>query len=188
MSLIVSTPAATPTVSENVAVLSDVTTIELINAAEPPETVNSVAAVSWVQSVFVPVAVIDGTVPVRPLGGESVNEAFATAIVVVRVPSEIMQDPAVLTVVTTRVTEIVELIVCETFWTPDPFTVNVWATQLVPIPFRVSVMCPEWLAGITDGVTDMEAPAGALKAMAPMPGPAPGHEFPAASAGEVSLE
>ena len=68
-------PVPMPTVKVNVAAVLLVTEIELMLAPVPPDTEKRVEAVSSVQTVFVPVAVIVGVLPVPPLVGEIVKLA-----------------------------------------------------------------------------------------------------------------
>jgi hypothetical protein len=82
LSVIVSVPVAEPTVSTTVAEVSEMTVGVPRLAPVPPVKLNSVLGVSWVQTVFVPVSVRVGVVPVAPDVGEIASVAVATTIVV----------------------------------------------------------------------------------------------------------
>ncbi len=158
-SVIVSVPAADPSTRLNVAAVLLVTEgVPDIEAPVPPETEKSVDALSDDQSVFVPVAVTVVVWPVLLVVGLIVKLAAFTVSDELTRPSTVMVNvPVPAPVVTVRVAAVpllwvhvpsVTIVVPVTeFWTVtvEPLV------QLVPVPVRVSVMLPEWLAGMAAG-------------------------------------
>src|SRR5271165_7618073 len=129
-------------------------------APVPPETENRVEAVSNVQSVFVPVAVIVGVVPVPPppLVGEIVKLAVSTVRAGETTPSTVIVNvPVPAPVVTVRVAAVPLLCVQLPFVTVVVPVTLFWTetvlpdVQLVPVPVSVRVKLGVWLAGMVDG-------------------------------------
>ena len=139
-------PLPEPTVRVKVAAVLLVTEIELMLAPVPPETENRVEAVSKVQSVFVPVAVIVGVVPVPPLAGEIVKLAAAAVRAGETTPSTVIVNvPVPAPVVTVRVAAVPLLCVQLPFVTVVVPVTLFWTetvlpdVQLVPVPVSVRV-------------------------------------------------
>jgi len=164
-SVMVSVPAAEPVTRLNVAAVLLVTEVELMLAPAPPETENSVAAISEDQSVFVPVAVTVVVWPVLLVVGEIVKAAASTVSDGLTRPSTVTVNvPVPAPVVTVRVAAVPLLWIHVPFVTVVVPVTEFWTVtveplvQLVLVPVRVSVMLPEWLAGTAPGETVNDPP------------------------------
>jgi hypothetical protein len=148
VSVKVRVPAAEPTVKVAVARVLEVTVIVPRLAPEPPETVNNPLEV-WFgsfQSVFVPVKVMEGVVPVFPEVGEIAKLGVLTVIVVLAesVVSVIVKVPVPVPVVNWQV-PVVAVFVQPLKVTPEtPEAVNV-ALGVSPLPAITRVIfVPLW--------------------------------------------
>ena len=154
VSVIVTVSFAGGTARVNVA---DVLLETEIDEIVPAEDEKSVDAVSSVQTVLVPVAVIVIDVVAAPEVGLTASAGGATVVVPVSDVGSLTDSvPVDAPVVTTSVAAVSEVTVVETIDTPaTPPRLNVVEpfTQSVRYPVSVSVTCPAWSAGIVAGDT-----------------------------------
>jgi hypothetical protein len=146
VSVIVSVPVAEPTVRVAVAEVFEVTVGVPTLAPVPPLSENSPLAVSEDQSVFVPVSVREGAVPVLPDVGLMDSVAVATAIVVLMesVVSVMVSVPVPLPVVMTTVSAVpdeLDLLTKVAPVTPDTENV-VLPVHDVPLPVNARETFP----------------------------------------------
>jgi hypothetical protein len=143
-SVMVAVPAAPP-VSVSVADVSDWTEMFAIDEPATPETANSEEAVSCVQTVSVPVIVIEVAGDAGTAWVEADSVATATATWDSVVPSVIVRMPVPAPVVTVTVAEVEVVMFWPTLVTPDTpesAKVVVPLDQDVPVPVRVRVIWP----------------------------------------------